>query len=42
MLVVRKVENVATGGGNKPKLPCVAPVGEMWTAPAVRSGHLRV
>ena len=23
MLVIRKIENVATGGGNKPKLPCV-------------------
>ena len=30
MLVVRKVENVATGGGNKPKLPCViSECGEM-------------
>ena len=30
MLVIRKVENVATGGGNKPKLPCViAECGEM-------------
>jgi peptidyl-prolyl isomerase H (cyclophilin H) len=30
MLVVRKVENVATGGGNKPKLPCIiSECGEM-------------
>ena len=30
MLVIRKVENVATGSGNKPKLPCViAECGEM-------------
>lgn len=30
MLVIRKIENVATTGGNKPKLPCViAECGEM-------------